>query len=284
MFPAVRDWSEAMMTALAGGMAMFFSAIPKVIAFAVILVVGWFIAGLIARLAARLLRAVHFNQLADRSGFAKFVRNVGVQQDCAGFLADVAKWFMRLIVLVVAFDALGLPAVSDVLRQLLLWLPNLVVAMVVLVIGGLLANAAAGLVRGATASAGFQHADMISNVARAMVWIFAIIVAVNQIGIATELVNTLFMGAVALAVIALGLSFGLGGRDLAGKVLNRWYGEARANAPKIKAAANAHMDTGPQVQTATGLERPERRTSDRRMESDRRTGGGGAVQGYSSRR
>jgi hypothetical protein len=276
-----------MMTALAGGMAMFFSAIPKVIAFAVILVVGWFIAGLIARLAARLLRAVHFNQLADRSGFGNFVRNVGVQQDCAGFLANVAKWFMRLIVLVVAFDALGLPAVSDVLRQLLLWLPNLVVAMIVLVIGGLLANAAAGLVRGATASAGFQHVDMISNVARAMVWIFAIIVAVNQIGIATELVNTLFMGAVALAVIALGLAFGLGGRDLAGKTLNRWYGEAQANAPKMKAAANAStgMDTGHQVQTATGLERPERRMSDRRTEADRRMGGGGApIQGYSSQR
>ena len=65
MFPAVRDWSEAMLTALAGGLAMFFAAIPKVIAFAVILIVGWFVAGLIARLAARLLRAVHFNDLAE---------------------------------------------------------------------------------------------------------------------------------------------------------------------------------------------------------------------------
>ena len=75
MFPAVRDWSEAMLTALAGGMAMFFAAIPKVIAFAIILIVGWFVAGLIARLAARLLRAVHFNDLAESSGFGNFVRN-----------------------------------------------------------------------------------------------------------------------------------------------------------------------------------------------------------------
>src|SRR2546423_3152896 len=175
MFPAVRDWSEAMLTALAGGLAMFFAAIPKVIAFAVILIVGWFVAGLIAKLAARLLRAVHFNDLADRSGFGNFVRNIGVQQDCGGFLANVANWFMKLIVLVVAFDALGLPAVSDVLRQLLLWLPNLAVGIVVLVIGGLLANAAAGLVRGATASAGFRHPEIIPNAARAAVWIFAII-------------------------------------------------------------------------------------------------------------
>jgi hypothetical protein len=255
VFPAVRDWSEAMLTALAGGLAMFFSAIPKLIGFAIILVVGWFIAGLIAKLAARLLRAVRFNDLAERSGFGGFVRNIGVKTDCAGFLAMVAKWFMRLIVLVVAFDALGLPAVSDVLRQLLLWLPNLAVGIVVLVVGGLVANAASGLVRGAAGSAGFGHPEVIANVVRAAVWVFAVIVAVNQIGIAQELVNTLFMGAVALAVIALGLSFGLGGRDLAGRLLNRWYGEAQANAPKLQAAADS------------ATERAERRMSggDRRM-------------------
>jgi hypothetical protein len=244
MFPAVRDWSEAMMTSLAGGLAMFFAAIPKVIAFAVILIVGWFIANLIAGLAARLLRAIKFNDLSQRSGFSQFVRNIGVQTDPAGFLGLVAKWFMRLIVLVVAFDALGLPAVSDVLRQLLLWLPNLAVGIVVLVIGGLLANAAAGIVRGTTTSAGFAHPDLLSNATRAAVWVFAIIVAVNQLGIAQTLVNTLFMGAVALVVLALGLSFGLGGRDVAGKLLDKWYSEAKSAGPKI---ANASEAAGEQM-------------------------------------
>src|SRR2546421_9720657 len=165
MFPAVRDWSEAMLTALAGGLAMFFVAVPKVIAFAIILIVGWFVAGLIAKLAARLLRAVRFNELSDRSGFGGFVQNIGVKQDAAGFLAMVANWFMRLIVLVVAFDALGLPAVSDVLRQLLLWLPNLAVGIVVLVIGGLLAHAAAGGVRGAAAPPGLGPPDLSGHLA-----------------------------------------------------------------------------------------------------------------------
>ena len=238
MLPAVQDWSEAILTSLAGAMALFFSAIPKVLAFAVILVVGWFVAGLIARLAAGLLRRVRFNELASRSGFAGFVDNIGVNTDSAGFLAGLAKWFIRLIVLVVAFDALGLPAVSDVLRQLLLWLPNLAVGLVVLVIGGLLANAAAGLVRGATTSAGFRHPELMANVARGAIWVFAIIIAVNQLGIAETLVNTLFMGAVALAVLALGLSFGLGGRDVAAKILDKWYAEGRQKASKIAEAAD----------------------------------------------
>jgi Conserved TM helix len=271
MFPAVRDWSEAMLTSLAGGLAMFFAAIPKILAFALILVVGWFLSGLIARLAARLLRAIRFNELAERSGFAGFVQNIGVRMDSAEFLSTVAKWFMRLIVMVVAFDALGLPAVSDVLRQLLLWLPNLAVGMVVLVIGGLLANAAAGVVRGATASAGFHHPELLANVARGAVWVFAIIVAVNQIGIAQELVNTLFMGAVALVVIALGLSFGLGGRDVAGNILRRWYNEAQANAPRLREAAeNASAES-------RGDQLTERRMADRRMP------GGGPAHGYRDR-
>src|SRR5690606_2626119 len=135
MFPAVQDWSDAMMTSLAGAMALFFAAIPKVLGFLVILIVGWFVASLIAKDVASLLRAINFNDLAQRSGFSGFVRNIGVSTDASGFLALLAKWFIRLIVLVVAFDALGLPAVSDVLRQMLLWLPNLAVALLVLVIG-----------------------------------------------------------------------------------------------------------------------------------------------------
>jgi hypothetical protein len=109
--------------------------------------------------------------LAQRSGFTGFVRQMGIQRDAVGFLADLAKWFVRLIVLVAAVDCLGLPAVSCVLQQLLLWLPNLVFALVVLVLAGLAANALAPLVRGATAEAGLGNPDLLASVARAAVWL-----------------------------------------------------------------------------------------------------------------
>jgi hypothetical protein len=95
---------------------------------------------------------------------------MGLQTDAAGFLATVAGWFVRLIVLVSAFDALGLPAVSQVLQQLLLWLPNLVVAMIALVLGGLAATGLARLVRGAAAESGFGSPDFLANVARLSAW------------------------------------------------------------------------------------------------------------------
>jgi hypothetical protein len=242
---AVSDWSDALLASLAGAMALFFSAIPRVLGFVLIVLIGWFVASLLEKGVRALLHAVRFDSLSERAGFSGFVQKMGVRTDASGFLALVVKWFIRLIVLVVAFDALGLPAVSDVLRQLLLWLPNLVVALVVLVIGGLLANAASALVRGATAEAGFDNPDRLGKIASVAVWAFAIVVAVNQMGIAATLVNTLFMAVVGAVAVATAIAFGLGGRDTAAEIVRKWYRQAQANAPKVEAAAERAADMPP---------------------------------------
>lgn len=225
------------MTSLTAALTMFLAAIPRVLGFIVILIIGWLIAGVLAAAVAALLRAVRFNDLAQRSGLAGFVHSMGVRKDTAGVLADIVKWFVRLIVLVVAFDALGLPAVSAVLQQFLLWIPNLVVAVVILVIAGLAANALGDLVRGSTAQAGFSNPDLLATITRVAVWGFGIVVAVNQIGVAQTLVNTLFMGLIGALALALGLAFGLGGRDTAREIVDSWYNRGQAARPKIERAA-----------------------------------------------
>ena len=235
----ITDWGQAIMTSIAAALAMFVGAIPRVIGFAVILIVGWIIASLIATAVAAVLRTVKFNDLAERSGFAGFVQKAGIRTDASGALASIAKWFVRLIALVVAFDALGLPAVSQVLQQLLLWIPNLVVAMVVLVLAGLVANAVHALIRGATAQADLGSPDLLANVARGAIWAFGIVIAVNQLGIATTLVNTLFMAIVGALALALGLAFGLGGRETAGMIVADWYRKGQQAAPKLVQAAEA---------------------------------------------
>lgn len=238
----VYDWGQAIMTSTAAALALFLAAIPKIIGFLVILLIGWLVASALSKVVAGLLRAVRFNDLAQRSGFSGFVHQMGVHTDASGVIATAVNWFVRLIVLVVAFDALGLPAVSQVLQQLLLWLPNLVVALMVLVIGGLLANASFGIVRGATAQAGFGNAALLANIARFAVWAFAIVVAVNQIGIATTLINTLFMGIVGALALGFGLAFGLGGKDTAADIVRGWYRGTQRDAPRIALAADAAGD------------------------------------------
>jgi hypothetical protein len=238
----MQGWGSALITSVTGAMALFLAAIPRLLAFAAIIVIGWLIASLIARGIAALLRTMNFNDLAARSGFSGFLLNAGVRTDPSGALAVTGKWFVRLIALIVAFDALGLPAVSQVLQQLLLWLPNVVVAIVILVIAGLVATGLASLVRGATAQAGFTNAGLLATVTRVAVWGFGIVVAVNQLGIATSLVNTLFMGLVGAVALALGLSFGLGGRDTAAQIVRNWYGAVQQASPKIETAGELAAD------------------------------------------
>lgn len=238
----VRDWGDAFAVSLKSSLMVFVGALPRVLAFLLILVIGWFLASLLAKGVALLLRNVKFNELADRAGFTGFVNKMGMNTDAAGFVASTAKWFVRLIALVVAFDALGLPGVSGFLQEVLRWMPNLVVAIVVLVIGGLAAKALSNLVRGATAQAGLGNPNLLASIASIAVWSFAIIVAVNQLGIGTEVVNTLFMATVGAFALAVGLAFGLGGRETAGRMLNDWYERGRQAKPRLQEAGHAMQE------------------------------------------
>jgi hypothetical protein len=249
------DWSETLRASFAGALAFFMTGIPRVIGFLLILVIGWIISGLLARAVAGLLRVIRFNELAQRAGLTGFVQQMGIRRDASDVMADIVMWFVRLITLIIAFDALDLPAVSQVLQQFLLWIPNLVVALVILVIAGLAANAVARLVRGATAEAGFSNPDFLASVSRIAVWGFGIIVAVNQIGIAQTLVNTLFFGLVGALALALGLAFGLGGRETAGEIVRTWYQQSQQVTPKVQQAAEVaqrEVQRGGTVRQASG--------------------------------
>ena len=252
----VTEWSDAMLTSLAAAMALLFSAIPKIIGFALIVIAGWFVASLIERGLAAVLRKIRFNELAERAGLSDFIWRMGMDTDAAGMIGLVVKWFVRLIALVVAFDALGLPAVSEVLRQLLLWLPNVVVALVVLVIGGLAARALSNLVRGSASEAGLGNGDFLAKAASVVVWAFAIVVAVNQLGIATELVNTLFMAVVGALALGLGLAFGLGGRETAAEIVRKWYAKAQENSGAMRRLAEDMGERATDMRREAGSSSP----------------------------
>ena len=229
------SFTDTLVGSFRDAFSMVVSAIPRILGFIIIVAIGWFVSTLLARAVVGLLRAIRFDELMQRSGLADFIAKMGTGIDSAGLVAAIVKWIVRLVVLLVAFDALGLPAVSDVMRQLLLWLPDLVVAIFVLFIGGIAARALGNIVRGATAESGFANPETLANVARTSVWAFAIVVAINQLGIASNLINTLFTGFVGALAIALGLAFGLGGRDLAARTLENWYDHAQEVRPRKRA-------------------------------------------------
>jgi len=230
------SFTETLMASFRDAFSMILSAIPRILGFIVVVAIGWFVSTILARAVTGLLRAIRFDELARKSGLADFLAKMSTGTDSAGVVAGLVKWLVRIVVLLVAFDVLGLPAVSDVMRQLLLWLPNLVVAIFVLFIGGIAARALGNIVRGATAESGFSNPETLANVVRTAVWAFAIVVAINQLGIATNLINTLFTAFVGALAVALGLAFGLGGRDLASRTLENWYDQAQEAKPSRRKA------------------------------------------------
>lgn len=236
------SFADTLGDSLREAIEMVLGAIPRILGFILIVAIGWFVSSLLARAVTGLLRAIRFDELMQRSGLGDFLTKMGTGTDPATMVATLVKWLIRIVVLLVAFDMLGLPAVSDVMSQFLLWLPNLVVAMVILFIAGIAARALGNIVRGATAEGGFRNPETLSNVARTAVWAFGIVIAVNQLGIASNLINTLFTGFVGALALAAGLAFGLGGRDLAQRSLDNWYQQAQDAKPKARRAAKAAED------------------------------------------
>lgn len=219
--PVVTNWGEAILTALANALNLVLTFIPRLLGFLVILLVGWLIATLVSKALTVLLRKVGFDRMSERIGLTRFEQRMGVSMDSAGILGKIAFWFILLIFLAPAADALGVPAVSNILNQLVAYIPNVFVAILVLFLGALAATVVADIVRGATASTKIGNPSLFANLARYAIIGFAALIALEQLQIAPALLNELFGALVAAVAIAVGLAFGLGGQETARKLLTR---------------------------------------------------------------
>ena len=132
-------------------MSDFFEFIPKLIGAVILILVGWFLGKLIGRLVTTALRAIRFNEVADKAEIDEFLRNAGVKMDPAAVVGSIARWFIYLVFFLAAFNALGLPQVSAVIDDVLTFLPKVVVALVVLLVGALAGKLLSGGVLGALA-------------------------------------------------------------------------------------------------------------------------------------
>jgi hypothetical protein len=230
---AITDLPTALLTGLAAGLATLISAIPSILGAALILLLGWIITGGLAGALARGLRALHVNTAADRAGVTSVLQRARLRSDAAGVVAGVVKWYLRLIVVLMAADAVKLTAVSTIVNQVLAFIPNLVVAVLILAAFSWLASLARNL---ATASLEptMPNARTIGLLAYGATFGFGVIAAATQIGVATSLINILFVGIVGGLALAFGLAFGLGGRDEAAQIwreLRSSVGTARSTVP-----------------------------------------------------
>jgi hypothetical protein len=197
---------------------------PNILAAIVILIIGWIIAKLLKAAVARVLKLVKFATLTDRAGIDEFLAKGEVKQSAADLIAVLVYWLVMLIVLVTAVNALGLEVASQLLNQILLYIPNIIVAVIVIVVGLYAANFVAALVRTAAANAGIAEAGFVAAISRFALIIFTFAIALNQLRIGREIVANGFLVLLGAAALGAALAFGLGARDLVGRFLNERFG------------------------------------------------------------
>ncbi len=241
----VTDWSGSLWHGLTAGLDRFANGIPTVLGALLILIIGWVIAGALAALITKFARAVHVDTLADHARVNDFLGRAGTRLKASDIVGEVVKWVVRLVFVEMAAEQLGLAQVTVLVNSILAYIPKVLVSLLLLGVGAFLGNLLAGIVRGAASEAGMSNPSLLGKLASGAVMAFAIIAAVNELGVAPVVVNTLYIGLVAAISLALGLAFGLGGRETAARLTEQWVGQAQSTAAKAQSAAtNGTQSTG----------------------------------------
>lgn len=194
--------------------------LPRIVNAAILLIVGYFVARVVRDLLTKGLRALHFDNIADRAGITRFLRMAGTQLDAARVLAEIVFWWILLFFIEMAFNALELVQITGYINAILGYLPNVFAAVLIVVIGALIANIVADIVRGAAGEAGLSATSLLATVARWAIIIFAVLAALTQLNVAQNMIFILFAAFVGMVALAGGLAFGLGGVDAARGLLS----------------------------------------------------------------
>lgn len=200
--------------------------VPNLVIALIILILGWLVGALLGRAVWQVFKSLKVDEALRRAGFESFLRRGGVELDSGAFVGALVKWFVIVVFLIPTFDVLGLVQVNLFLQEVVLaYLPRVIAAALVLVVAGVIGDVTGNVVVAAAKTAGSSTAHFAGAVAKWSIWIFAILVAISQLGIAAAFSQTLFTGIVIAVSLALGLSFGLGGQEAAARYIERLRSE-----------------------------------------------------------
>jgi len=215
----VLDWTEVTLLTLQNAWQGFLNFLPLFIVAVIIFIVGWFISVGVGKLVTEILKRIKFNQLFEKEAWRSALEKAEIKVDPSGFIGAIVKWVLVVLFLLIAVEILGLTELADFLRSVLNYLPNVVVAALIFVVTVIVVDIVEKVVRAAVESIKVGYGHLVSVIVKWSVWIFAVLAILHQLGIARPFMETLFTGLIAVLVIAGGLAFGLGGKDLAAELL-----------------------------------------------------------------
>jgi len=221
-------WADVLSQSFQGLFYGLVAFIPNLVIAIVIFIVGWLIGVGLGRVVAQIVGALRIDQALRPTGIERVLSRAGWSLSSGKFLGFLVKWFFIIVFLVAALDVLHLTVVNLFISDVVLgYLPQVIVAVLILFVAAIVAEAAERVVLGSAKAASLHAAGFLSKVARYSIWIFAILAALAQLNVATAFVQTLFTGVVIAVSLAIGLAFGLGGQASAARYLDHLHSEMK---------------------------------------------------------
>ena len=214
----VQNWIEVFVASLQDLWLDFVNFFPTIFGAFLVFVLGWMVAVILGKGVIRLFQALQVDKLFDQLGVMKQSHKAGLEWEASVFFGALVRWFFIIVTFLATVDILGLDQLSAYISKILFYVPNIIVAALILVVAAVLANFFEKLVKASMQATEVGPARFVGAIVRWSVWGFAFIAVLNQLGIASALVQILFMGFVAMLAIAGGLAFGLGGQGVAKEV------------------------------------------------------------------
>jgi hypothetical protein len=220
---SITTWQEALLASWSQVWTSFLTILPTIIGATIIFAAGLILAFWVKKLVIRVLKLVKVEKYSKSLGIDKYLSKADIKFDFVQLVGTFVEWLIILIFFLTVVDILGLSAVSRVLAGILGYVPNILAAALIFGAGFIVAGIVDGLVRGAFASVNHEVAKPIGKVARWLVLLVSFFAAIDQLQIAQSLVAVFFQGLTYTVVLVVGLSVGLGSKDLVSKILDGWY-------------------------------------------------------------
>lgn len=217
----VVTWWDSIVLAVQEAWEKILGFLPNLIGAFVIILVGLLVAYILRWIVVQILNAIQLQTLSDKVKFTDVLKKMGVTATVSELLGNLVKWVTIIIFLLPALQVLGLSQVTDVLYKILGYIPSVIVAGFIILVGVIIADIVAHVIKGTAVTVGVTTATILATVAKYAIWIFVGLAALVQLGVATNLLITLFTGVVAMVAIAGGIAFGLGGRDAASDLIKK---------------------------------------------------------------
>jgi len=216
--------------------------VPRLLIALVVVFAGWLIAKVVRFAVIKALRAFNFNILTERSGLDNFWHQGGLASDTSAIVGALFYWLVILAALLIAFNGLGLSYIADLLGRAVWFVPNILVALLVLAFGAYFARFVGGAVQTYCRNAGMRDAQLLAKAAQYAVMVFVVLIALDQVKVGGDIVRETFLVMLGGIVLALALAFGLAGKDWAAERIEHWWPRER---PKTPADPVARPSTAP---------------------------------------